>query len=70
MYLLVLEWDVWRNIEYVRFHGVDKDGVELSDEIVVALLAIGMGEGVPWQSVNVPGVVEVDVAEAQGDGSA
>ena len=67
---MVLKRDVRRHIEYVRFHGVDKDGVELSDEIVVALLAIWVREGIPWQSVNVPGVIEIDVAEAQGDGSA
>lgn len=70
MDLLVLGGDMGRDIGDVRSHGLHKVLIELGDEIVVALLAIGMRESMPRQGVNVPGVVEVDIAEAQCDGPA
>ena len=70
MDLLLLKRDVRRDVEDVRFHGVHKNRIELGDKVVVALLAIGVREGIPRESVNVPCVIEVDVAEAQGYGTA
>ncbi len=50
----------------MRFESSKEVGVEGCDEVVVVLLLRGLRECGPGESVNVPGVVETDIGEAQG----
>ena len=57
---------VRRHVDQVRLDGGQKVRVERRDEVVVVLLLVRMVEHVPGEVVDVPGVCEVDVGEAEG----
>ena len=50
-------------------YGGHEVGVERRDEVIVVLLLPWLREAVPWQFINVPGVLHLYVWEAQFDGS-
>lgn len=58
-------WRIWRDFEDVWFDGGDEVGIERRDEVIVILFLFWRSKCRPWQVVNVPGVVESNVREAQ-----
>ena len=60
---------VYRDIGEERLYGVNEFLVNLGDETVVALLFPWLLEDLPWELVDIPRMIEVDVREFQRNSS-
>jgi hypothetical protein len=63
MYLANAGWLVGGDIGEEGLDRIDELGVKFRDERIVILLLRWLLEGRPWELINIPEVVEVDIGE-------
>jgi hypothetical protein len=63
--------DIVRRIQgdfrQVRLHCRNQLWIKGSDKVVIVLLLAWLGEGGPWQIINIPGMRKIDVGESKGN---